>query len=170
MKQDSKYDPKYIYATCSTKDLEEMTHVGWELVESFFEVIQDCHEISSEDVFPPEGNFASPGTRVQHQLGIPMYMTLFLIRRERGEYNKVKTLEAGLESQAKEVIDLAEEVKGLKEHLEASQQRYDGLMGDKDYYRKQYEESRDANQRMEGDISKLRQHFGEKAVKEALES
>jgi hypothetical protein len=168
MRTESTYDSRYIYATCSANALEEMTRDGWELVESFFEVTQDSHEVSREDVFPPEGSYAPPGTRVQHQLGIPMYMTLFLIRRERGEYDKVKVLEAGLESQRKSNGDLAKEIGNLKDELVRRDDELKRTISNEKYYSEQLVAKNETLGKMEGDIAKLRQHFGEKAVKEAL--
>lgn len=168
MKTESRYDPGYVYATCGAGSLEERTHEGWELVESFQDSWQNMGE-EKEPIFGCEANHWNSGEKTRNVFGEVTHTTCFLIRRKRGDYDQVKQLKEGLESQREANGGLAQEVKELKENLEAAKQRYDGLMNDKDYFRKQYEESRDANQRMEGDISKLRQHFGEKAVKEALE-
>jgi hypothetical protein len=168
MKENLTYDAGYIYRVCSPPELEAATRCGWQLVEPLHQTTQACHEVSREDVFPPEGNYAPPGTRVTSQLGAPIHGVQFLIRQKRDEYNKVKDLEYALESQC---VAKGELTKQVEELTTACNELSDKLENSKAFARSRDEAltaRQEQYQKLEKDISKLRRAFGEKAVKEAL--
>jgi len=169
MKQDSRYDESYIYSTCSTSQLEIRTHEGWELVEFLTDSFQMMGE-EKESIPGNEHNNWCHGEKTHIVMGAVTHTNYAVIRRKRGEYSQVKQLQEGLESQrasngelAKEVDELKKTRNDLSDKLEKSRiyanSRDEALTARHEQYRK-----------LECDLRKLRQHFGEKAVKEALES